>query len=77
MAIQVCHVKSPLTQVSDTRIFEYLRLVSDALGEELELVEMETLEKAPFRLVYVASGGSEGIFLQKYQKDRFPYDYQS
>ena len=68
MAIQVCHVKSPLTQVSDTRIFEYLRLVSDSLGEELELVEMETLEKAPFRLVYVASGGSEGIFLQKYQK---------
>ena len=68
MSILVCRVKSPLSQVTDERVKDYLSCVQDELKEELRLVEMDELDKVPFGLVYVASGGSEGIFLEKYLK---------
>ena len=68
MSILVCRVKSPLSQVTEERVKDYLSCVQDELKEELRLVEMDDLDKVPFGLVYVASGGSEGIFLEKYLK---------
>lgn len=68
MSILVCRVKSPLSQVTEERVKDYLSCVQDELKEELRLVEMDELDKVPFGLVYVASGGSEGIFLEKYLK---------
>lgn len=68
MAIRVCHVKSPLTQVTDDRVKGYLDTVQEALGEEIQLVEAKELASEVFSMVYVASGGSEGIFLKDYLK---------
>ena len=68
MSIRICHVKSPLSNVTDTTVGGYLKKIEAALGEEICLVEAEELSGEAFSMVYVASGGSEGVFLEKYLK---------
>ena len=68
MAISVFQVQSPLTQVTREHTDEYLKTVGNAVGEELIRVTPEEFEKAPFALVYVASGGSEGIFKASFER---------
>lgn len=68
MAISVFQVQSPLSQVTRERTDEYLKTVGLAVGEELVRVELEEYERAPFALVFVASGGSEGIFKEGYER---------
>ena len=68
MAISVFQVQSPLTQVTRERTNEYLKTVGSAVGEELVRVDLDEFEKAPFALVFVASGGSEGIFKEGYER---------
>ncbi|MBP5225653.1 MAG: hypothetical protein J6Z38_08760 [Lachnospiraceae bacterium] len=68
-------IKSPLSQASDTRMSRFVREVEDALGEELRQTGLDTYLQAPFALLYVASGGSEGYFLEVFErlKDRECY----
>ena len=47
MSILVCRVKSPLSQVTEERVKDYLSCVQDELKEELRLVEMDELDKVP------------------------------
>ena len=68
MAISVFQVQSPLSQVTRERTNEYLKTVGSAVGEELVRVDLDEFEKAPFALVFVASGGSEGIFKEGYER---------
>lgn len=68
MSIAVYQVQSPLSQVTREHTEAYLNSVSRALGEPLSPVSIEEYAALPFGLIYVASGGSEGIFLSQYDK---------
>lgn len=68
MAVSVYKVQSALSQVTRERTDAYLQSVSAALGDELRLVSIEDFSQAAFGLIYVASGGSEGLFLQEYAR---------
>lgn len=68
MAIHVYQVQSTLSQVTRNHTDAYLKKVSDAIGETLSLCDIEAFATLPFGLVFVASGGSEGLFLEQYEK---------
>ena len=46
----------------------YINAVSQALGEELEKVSLEQYLAEDFALLYVASGGSEGYFIEAFEQ---------
>lgn len=68
MAVCVYKVQSTLSQVTQDHIHDYLHSIEAVLGEELRLVSMDEFSKQDFGLVFVASGGSEGIFLSQYEQ---------
>lgn len=68
MAISVYKVQSPLSQVTDARVTEYLQALEAELGEPLSMVTIDAWVASPFGLIFVASGGSEGLFLEQYPK---------
>ncbi len=57
-------IRSPLSQVTPEDMDGYIRALGDALGEEMQRVELERFLEDEFALLYVASGGSEGFFLE-------------
>lgn len=57
-------IRSPLTQITEERMLDYIARVSAAVGEPLERVGLEEYAAEDFALLYVASGGSEGYFIQ-------------
>ena len=61
-------IKSPLTQITEEKMGKYIAALSDALGEPLEKVPLEKYLEDEFRLLYVASGGSEGYFIEVFDK---------
>lgn len=61
-------IRSPLSQVTEERMERYIRALSDALGEPLERVPLEEYLREDFALLYVASGGSEGFFLEVFEQ---------
>ena len=65
-------IRSPLSQITEEKMGEYIKSLSDALGEPLECVSLEDYLQDDFALLYVASGGSEGYFLEVFDslKDR-------
>lgn len=68
MAISVYKVQSTLSQVTDERVTGYLAQLEAELGETLSLVSIDEWASAPFGMIFVASGGSEGLFLEQYEK---------
>ncbi|MBQ9407980.1 MAG: hypothetical protein IJU28_01120 [Clostridia bacterium] len=66
--IEFYQIRSPLSQVTQEHMDAFTALLSQALNEELKKVELEAYLKAEFALLYVASGGSEGYFLQIFEK---------
>ena len=70
--IDFYQIRSPLSQVTDERMDQYIQAVGQALGEELRRVELKQYLADDFALLYVASGGSEGYFLEVFEqlKDR-------
>ncbi len=68
MSVSVYHVKSPLSHVSDESICGYLKKIEERLGDEIKIVTASELANEPLNLVFIASGGSEGVFLKEYQK---------
>lgn len=61
-------IKSPLSQISDGHINRFLNAVSAALGDTLNKVTLEKYLEDDFALLYVASGGSEGFFLEVFEQ---------
>ena len=68
-------IRSPLSQITEERMHRFIDALSDALGEKLENVPLEQYLSDEFALLYVASGGSEGFFLEIFEqiKDRHCY----
>lgn len=66
MSIAVYQVQSPLAHYSQEHTRAWLKAVEDNLPEKLETVDIETYKASPFGLVFVASGGSEGVFLNSF-----------
>ena len=54
-------IRSPLSQVTDDYMDGYIAAVSAAVGEEFTKVSLENYLAEDFALLYVASGGSEGM----------------
>ena len=61
-------IKSPLSQITEERMHRFIDSLSDALGEKLEKVPLEQYLADDFALLYVASGGSEGFFLEVFEQ---------
>ncbi len=68
-------IRSPLSQITEERMTRYIRALSDALGEDLQRVSLEQYLADDFALLYVASGGSEGFFLEVFEKLRDRHCY--
>ena len=62
--IDFYQIRSPLSQVTEERMTQYIRALREAMGEELRRVELSQYLQDEFALLYVASGGSEGYFLE-------------
>ncbi len=61
-------IRSPLSQITEERMGQYIRALSDELGEALQRVLLEQYLADDFALLYVASGGSEGFFLEVFEQ---------
>ena len=57
-------IRSPLSQITEEKMTRYIGALSKELGETLEKVPLEQYLADDFALLYVASGGSEGYFLE-------------
>ena len=68
-------IRSPLSQVTDDYMDGYIASVSAALGEELTKLSLEEYLSEDFALLYVASGGSEGYFLEIFEQVKGRYCY--
>ena len=62
--IDFYQIRSPLSQVTEERMRRYIQALQAELGEEMRQVELAQYLKDEFALLYVASGGSEGYFLE-------------
>ncbi len=61
-------IRSPLSQITEERMHRFIDALSDALGEKLQKVSLEQYLADDFALLYVASGGSEGYFLEVFEQ---------
>ena len=68
--IDFYQIRSPLSQTTDNRLRQYTDLIGEVLGEELRRVELSEYLQDEFALLYVASGGSEGYFLEVFPELR-------
>lgn len=68
-------IRSPLSQTSDEQMDKYIASVSAALGEKLEKVSLDRYLSEDFALLYVASGGSEGYFLEIFEQIKHRHCY--
>ena len=66
--IDFYQIRSPLSQITEERMYRFINALSDALGEKLEKVSLEQYLADDFALLYVASGGSEGYFLEVFEQ---------
>ena len=63
-------IKSPLSQITDKAIGTFVASVSKELGEDLKQVSLDEYLRDDFALLYVASGGSEGYFIEVFEQLR-------
>ncbi len=66
--IDFYQIRSPLSQITEERMGRYIARLQEALGEEMRKVPLETYLEDDFALLYVASGGSEGYFLEIFDR---------
>ena len=73
--IDFYQIHSPLSQLTEERRQLYIQSVETALGEKLQQADLDQYLNDEFALLYVASGGSEGYFLEVFEqlKDRHCY----
>ena len=68
-------IQSPLSQGTEEERGRFIRALSDALGEEMSSVSLQEYLERDFALLYVASGGSEGYFLEVFEQLRDRHCY--
>lgn len=68
--IDFYQIRSPLSQITEAGMSRYIAALEQALGEELRRVELAQYLADDFALLYVASGGSEGYFLEVFERLR-------
>lgn len=73
--IRFYQIRSPLSQITEERMGRYIGALQRALGEEMQKVTLEEYLKDDFPLLYVASGGSEGYFLEVFDQLRDRHCY--
>ena len=73
--IDFYQIRSPLSQITEEKMHRFIRSLSEALGEELKKVSLEQYLADDFALLYVASGGSEGYFLEVFEQLRGRHCY--
>ena len=61
-------IRSPLSQITEEKMTRFIGALSEALGEPLVKVSLEKYLADDFALLYVASGGSEGYFLEVFEQ---------
>lgn len=66
--IDFYQIRSPLSQITEEKMRQYIRALQDALGEPLRQVPLFQYLQDEFSLLYVASGGSEGYFLEVFEQ---------
>ena len=66
--IDFYQIRSPLSQITEERMGQFISSLQNALGEELRKVELAQYLSDEFALLYVASGGSEGYFLEIFDR---------
>ena len=66
--IDFYQIRSPLSQVTEQRMQQYIGGLQDSLGEELRRVDLAQYFRDEFAMLYVASGGSEGYFLEVFDR---------
>ena len=73
--IDFYQIRSPLSQMTEARMRQYINALQSALGEEMRQVDLARYLKDDFALLYVASGGSEGYFLEIFEQLRRRHCY--
>ena len=61
-------IRSPLSQMTEERMRRYIAALQAELGMTLRQVGLEEYLRDEFALLYVASGGSEGYFLEVFEQ---------
>ena len=68
MQIAVYTVESALSQENIRYVEEFFKKIEDNMPHTLKEVSIDEFQKADFRLLFVASGGSEAGFLKEYDR---------
>ncbi len=66
MGVFVYEIRSGLSQIPRAHSAAFLCAVEEALGDTLMNTSLKQFLEEPFGLIYVSSGGSEGLFLQQF-----------
>jgi L-fucose isomerase-like protein len=66
--IDFYQIRSPLSQISEEQMHRFIRLLEQDLGEPMQKVSLEQYLADEFALLYVASGGSEGYFIEVFEQ---------
>ena len=61
-------IRSPLSQITEEKMNRYITELSKELGEDLVRVSLDEYLGSDFALLYVASGGSEGYFIEVFEQ---------
>ncbi|MDO5325290.1 MAG: hypothetical protein Q4G00_01090 [Clostridia bacterium] len=73
--IDFYQIRSPLSQTTEEHMGNYIRLLEEKLGESFRRVDLEQYLQGEFALLYVASGGSEGFFLEIFERLKVRHCY--
>ena len=73
--IDFYQIRSPLSQTTEEHMGNYIRLLEEKLGESFRRVDLEQYLQDEFALLYVASGGSEGFFLEIFERLKVRHCY--
>lgn len=66
--IDFYQIRSPLSQITEEKMRRYILALQAAIGEEMRQVDLQQYLKDEFALLFVASGGSEGYFLEVFER---------
>ncbi len=66
--IRYYQIRSPLHAATEEQMTAFIRQLEEELGEELQSTSLADWLQEDFALLYVASGGSEGYFLEVFEQ---------
>ena len=61
-------IRSSLSQITEERAGGFIASLQQAIGEDISRVDLKQFLAKEFALLYVASGGSEGYFLEVFEQ---------